>query len=440
MGVRMIKGSGSSKYRAEIKIKGRRYSKNFASEKVALLWLEAIKQLQTPHPGSNQYEKRMTVRQAFSILVELCERKNFDERTIDSYLEAMKLLQPIMDHEISALKATDLEKTFLNMRNSRTGKNLSKSRMYKTLGKLTRALDIAGRRGVTMENFEHAEASIVGYIEKNSPQVIPKSPYSIEELQKLLDYKAPPGQEPYWVTPMIKILVMTGKRIGEVLGLTNDKINHTDLTIEISQMVTNSLYRKRLKANGQPHFIKMDRELSDVIKGLQTLNHQRCPSSVWLFPPRQYKSVGDFHSKDKCPYKGRPIRRGSVDKFIKLRMQKSGVRSLNIHGFRKTYATLRAIQLLQSGHPMAREIIKKELNHKHSRTTDLYIDIADQYLQEDKKINVLAPLNAGVRNRDVDGSDFQSFLKDQGIEVENVDWQLLKGLLVTVSNLSKKAS
>jgi integrase len=434
MGVRMIKKT--RKYRAEVKVRGKRYSKNFRTKEEALAWLETIKQIKTGHSGSNQYERRMTVRYAFAILIELCERKNFDERTIDSYFEALKLLEPILDIEISELQPRDIEKTFSQMRNSRTGDYLSRSRIYKTLGKLTRALDIAGRKGIVMEKFEEAEASVVGFIESTSPEVVPKSPYTIEEVKKLIDYQAPKGTEPYWVVPLIKILLMTGKRIGEVLGLTDDKINHKDLTIDISQMVTNSIYKKRLKGKGKPHTIKMDSELSQVIKDLQKLNEERCPGSSWLFPPRQYKWVGDFPRKYNCPYKGRPIRRSSVDKFVKLRMKASGVRIINIHGFRKTYATLRAIHLLKSGNLFAREIIKKELNHKKATTTDLYIDIADSYLQESKKENVLSTLNDNAST--VDRSNPKDALRELGIDVDNYDWDILKNLLITVGKLSKK--
>jgi integrase len=289
-----------------------------------------------------------------------------------------------------------------------------------------------------MHNFEEAEASVIGFIESTSPEVISRSPYTIDELQKLINYKAPEGKEPYWVVPLIKILTMTGKRIGEVLGLTNDKINHEDMTIEISQMVTNGIYKKRLKGKGKPHKLKMDSELSDTIKELQELNNQRCPGSPWLFPPRQYRWVGDFPKKDNCPYKGRPIRRSSVDKFLKLRMIAAGVRIINIHGFRKTYATLRAVHLLSSGHRFARDVIRKELNHTRASTTDLYIDIAETYLEESKRVNVLSPLSR--TSSEETKVSVKDYFKDIGIDVEKYDWDMFKEILSTVAKLSKKAS
>lgn len=440
MGIRVIKRKKGTQFRAEIKIKGQRYSRTFSSEADALVWLETIKQIQTCHSGSNQYQKKMTMRQGCAIFIEQRERQGLDESTMRNYFSLLKPLGPILDKDISEIKSKELENLFKGMRNTRTGKPLSKIRAHKLLFLISEVVAIASKKGVNMVDFDLVRATIKGNIEKDYLDTIPKTPYKIEEVERLISPNIDGHKEPYWVLPMIKILIMTGKRIGEVLGLTNDKIHHEEMTIRIDQMVSDDSYKNWLKAKGKPHSLKMDQELSDVIKSLQEINLKFFPDCEWLFPGDKFQLADDFPSKQKCPYKGRPVNHSVSTKWIDRRMKAANVRDLNIHNLRSTYATLRAIQLLKKRDPLYRQKIQAELNQKCVETTDGYIRIAEEYLEEGKRENIISAIGKLKSSKQEQFSELAEHLNVNGIDIEDVDMDMLKNFILAIGMKNKKAA
>lgn len=317
---------------------------------------------------------------------------------------------------------------------------LSQSSIKSILSVLSRSMEIAAKQGIVIKDWDLIEASIKGYIDNRCAPPEEKAPYKLEEVTRLLEYVVTDYREAYWVLPLIKILLMTGKRIGEVLGLTNDKVDHEAMTLRFDQMISSNRYKKKLKKNAKSQTIKMDKELSEEIRKLQILNQKYRPNSDWLFPSSGRDGNKSYPKDQNCPYKGKPIAVSRVDKCLQRRMRASGVRVLNIHMLRATYATLRAIQLLKSGNPMYRQIVQNELNHKKVEVTDRYIRIAEEYLEEDKKVNVITKvgrLKEMNENKNTESSDLFDAL---GVNIQDVDMELLKNLILAVAMKNKKAA
>ncbi|MBF0364706.1 MAG: site-specific integrase [Oligoflexia bacterium] len=438
-----MKNKGKNSFRAEKKIRGIRYSKNFSSKEAADEWLLNLeKNFVTKHNGSNKSVKRMTVKQMLVRLVEVEAKKDIDPRTVDAYLETIPHFDPINNICVSKLTVKQLVDCFKKIRNRLNGEILSKSRMYKFLGRFTRALNIAARRGVFMKNFEDAEAEIVGYIKNNGKDERTNPPYTGEELELLLNYVAPAKKEPWWVLPLIKVYLYSGKRLGEIIGLTNDKINLKSKEIEINSMVSGRMYHDHLKSHAKPHKVEMDDDLYKVICEIQEQNKIHRPGSDWLFPPIHYRGRPDFKKgKHKCPYKGQPILDSSVRKFIKERMEKSGAGKKKIHDLRSVYATLRLFQLLKEGNVLAREIVQAELNHKSYKTTEKYIRFADELMNNGHKRNVISSFFSSLEPKQVSTAvDVNEELRKRGINPEEIDWELFYNLLLSFINGMKKAA
>ena len=241
--------------------------------------------------------------------------------------------------------------------------------------------------------------------------------------------------------PLIKIFLMTGKRVGELLGLTHDKIDHENKTIRIEQMVSGGRFYNRLKMHADSEVLTMDEELSSIIKDLQRMNQKFKPGSDWLFPawPRGVKK--NFPKDQACPYDGKPIKTSSVRKFVTMRMKRAGVPVKKVHDLRKTFATIKLMQLLRDGEPMAREIIRKSLNHKDMKTTEKYISIPDEYLRGGSSKNVLAGCYEGVKQKDMQSeATLDDLILSHGLDPKEVDFNLLIELIKTMSKNSKKAA
>ena len=264
MGVRKMKNKKGVSYKVERRFGGKRYYGTFKSEEAAWEFHESIeRKLKTEHPGSNQHQKIITVRQAMARLVAQQKGKNRDPRTIAAYLETFNHLAPILGINISDLKKKDLVDCFKKIRNLNNGSYLSRSRLFKFLGRLTRAFNLVAREGVFMKHFDDAEADIVGFIDEYGLRPVEEMPYDEEALRKLLEYEAPKGKKPWWILPLIKLYLFTGKRFGEIQALTNDKIDHEKMTIYIDCMISGRMFHDHLKSRGKPHFIMMDKELSN---------------------------------------------------------------------------------------------------------------------------------------------------------------------------------
>ena len=441
MGIRKMKTKKKQSYRAEIRVRGKRYSKNFQTEEAATAWINGHQVLKTQHPGSNQHERKLTLGQAFSISYDLSIMKGDDERTTKFYVYMHRQFESILDVNIPDLSVEQLVESFKKIRNEQSGEILSQSYYIGILCRLRDTLVMAGKKGFFMENFEQAEAQIENFIASSGKEPLPTILYTEKDLGLLLQEKRFHHREPYWVLPMIKIFLMTGKRIGEILAITMDSIDLERNRIFISKMISGRQYHDHLKANAPAHYVKMDKELREVVVNLLNINKELGLDSVWLFPAPSERNNEAFPTKQKCPYKGKPIQDSSVRSSIQTRMRRVGLKRAKIHDFRKIYATYRLLQLLKENNPYAREIVQRELNHRSMFTTEKYIRLAEEMMADGTKVNLMTHVlgdKSEVGQNNV--QSIEEMLTSVGLISADIDWELLRQLLSTFSKLQKKAA
>ena len=180
----------------------------------------------------------------------------------------------------------------------------------------------------------------------------------------------------------------------------------------------------------------------NLIKEIQAHTQEMYPGCEWLFPSRYYRSRPDFNNgKHKCPYKKQPVQDSGIKKYVAERMIVSGAGRKKIHTLRSTYATLRLIQLLRDGNPLAREVVQSDLNHRSQRTTDRYIKLAEDYLKDPNRQNVISSFLTPEPVESHSNEKMMSeMMQTMGINSEEVNWDAFWELLKNVSNLSKKAA
>lgn len=355
-----MKTKNKQSFRAEIRVRGKRYSKNFQTEEAAQAWINGHEVLKTQHPGSNQHEKKLTLGQAFAISFDLGVMKGADDRTVGFYVYMPRQFESIVNVNIPDLTVEQLVDAFKKIRNQNTGEILAQTYYIGILCRLRDTLEMAGKKGFFMENFEQAEAQIENFIKNSGKEPPLTTLYTENELALLLQEKRLHHREPCWVLPMIKIFLMTGKRIGEILAITRDSIDLERNRIFISKMISNRQFHDHLKANAPAHYVKMDKELREVVVELLRVNKESGIDSPWLFPAPSERVNESFAAKQKCPYEGKPIQDVTVRASIQTRMRRAGLKRAKIHDFRKIYATYRLLQLLKENNPYARQIVQKE--------------------------------------------------------------------------------
>lgn len=150
----------------------------------------------------------------------------------------------------------------------------------------------------------------------------------------------------------------------------------------------------------------------------------------------------NFKGRHKCPLKGQPIQDSAIKKFIGIRMERSGAGRKGIHSLRSTYATLRLIQLLREGNKLAYQIVQADLNHRNQKTTEIYIRIASEYLQDKNRTNVITSFleNKNDSNIQPTGQTVEGMMQMMGLNPEEINWDVFWEILGSVSKLGKKAA
>lgn len=441
MGIRRMNTKKKKSFRAEIRVKGQRYSRNFQSEEAAQAWINGHQVLKLAHSGSNQHERKMTLGQAFVISLETAKRRGLEQHALDTYEWQLRYFQKIVDINIPDLKAEDFTSCFKSIRKMQGGAIPSKSTLSGILNRLIETIDMAARKGFFVDDFDNAIAEIKNYIKKEGKPQVMSVLYSEEEVQRLLTVNPECIiDEPHWVLPLIQVLLMTGKRFGEVIALTDSDTDFQNNTIHIYKMISARHYHEHLKAHAPEHYIQMDEQLRKVILDIQAKNKALGKTTEWLFPTTENVREKSFPVKDKCPFAGRPVTQAGAHKLIKRRMKALGLRPIKIHDFRKTYATYRLVQLLRENNPFAWEIVQRELNHKSRVMTEKYVNIPQDTLLQKVKTNPIGEMFNSNTEPNNNSEKMDEMLRSVGLVADDVDWNLLKELLLTFSKIQKKAA
>lgn len=183
-----------------------------------------------------------------------------------------------------------------------------------------------------------------------------------QELGKLLDVANP------WQASLIKVMVYTGLRSGELSQLKFEDIDWENKSLRV---VSN---QERKTKNRKSRTVPMSPDLANELKFLEENLPNVYFQSSQDVPPYYPRTTAQKNFVF-CRTDGSPIR--CFRKSLENAFKKAGLRGVSPHSLRKTFCSLLARQKV---HP---KVAQQLLGHSDIRLTmDIYTEIADDQLQE----------------------------------------------------------
>lgn len=205
-------------------------------------------------------------------------------------------------------------------------------------------------------------------------------PEDIEKILSALD------QEPIKWRTITHLLIITGCRRGEIMGLKWDKVDFKNNQIKIETNLLYSpqrgIYESSTKTASSVRYIKLPAETMKLLR-----EYRR-----WYLELRM-KNGDRWHNTDFCFVKddGTPMIPDSITSWLRKFSMKYDLPHINPHAFRHTMASI----LINSGKDIIS--VSKRLGHaKASTTTDIYahmIKEADEQASECLADVILRPKN-----------------------------------------------
>lgn len=415
MGVREMITKTGKRYRVEAMINGRRYSQTFKRKNDAEVYHEGLLAMRVKKSGTNQYEDQLLFGKAWTELVYEKEHiENRDACTVNAYINSSKPFQHLFEKDAIEISNDEFIAAFKKIRNAKNGNALSQRHLKTYRDHLCSVLRKVVDMGFRRTEIDKLFKSLTSALKDMGTKPKRKPSYTQEEVNKLVNTEPINGL--VWPKLITLILLITGSRIGEILGITMDKISFENNTIEIDQMISKGLYHDHLKLDAPPYTIKMDENLRNIILDLLVYNNMcGLAHQPWLFPSPhtkknyQYSEFKDKKGKHICPYPGKTLTREIVERKVKKFIEHAGLNPRHLHHMRKTSCSLTYIRY--ASNRMVNEICQRKMNHKSAQTThEFYIDIPDEVINK-------ATGNAGI-------SDILNFSTDNHIKQSTTSYSV----------------
>lgn len=243
------------------------------------------------------------------------------------------------------------------MKEKRNGKNLSPRTIKYILGTLSTSL-------------EQARDDRIIYINEAKKVEVPKQikkemeVFTLDEMNLFLDKTVSSRHYCAYV-----LVLATGLRLGELLGLTWENVDFSKGKIKITkQVVTESgrvKIKKKLKTGGSERTIRVPEK---VLKELRKQKKQISEEKLALG-----KSYQD-NNLVFCTTVGKPYDPRNFSRYFKVNLKRSGIeKNIRFHDLRHTFATL-SLELR-----VPPKTIQKILGHQSIKTTlDLYAHVTEE--------------------------------------------------------------
>lgn len=180
--------------------------------------------------------------------------------------------------------------------------------------------------------------------------------------------------EPVAYYPIFYLMLMTGLRRGEALGLPWDNVDFTQGTIRVTQTLSNTGNgsQTKLKEVKTPRSRRTIYVSHDVMTLLSEHQIRQGADRALM--------GSDWQDQDNLVFTtsiGTPVGPRNLDRSLKGVSSTAGVRSINLHGLRHTHASL----ALQRGMPV--EVVSQRLGHARvDITLNLYRHVYDSEMRE----------------------------------------------------------
>lgn len=266
---------------------------------------------------------------------------------------------------ISEALGRSLDKTFTVEKNSRT---LSPKTVIEHHRLISTVLDQASKEGLVP--FNVASKATLPKVQKKEVNYF--QPEQVAAIRKALE------REPVKWKTLVHLLLITGSRRGEVLGLKWDKVDFEGNRIHICN---NVLYASDCGIyEDTPKTATSDRYISLPAETMQLLRQYRAwQSGERLRLGGYYQDQGFLFAQDS----GKPMHPDNVNTWLRNFSKRHGLPHINPHAFRHSMASLLYFNGVDS------VSISKRLGHAQvSTTANIYAHVMEQ--ADQKNADILA--------------------------------------------------
>lgn len=271
-------------------------------------------------------------------------KTNLSEGTYYTYSDVVKnhISPQIGSRQIEKLTPLDVQNMLNTLKENGTSSQ--------TVQQCYRYLNQAMRRAY---KFRMIRENPCTPVEKPKHKAAKANPFTLDEVQQLLEYLAD-----HWLYPICYTALTTGMRPGELFGLHWESVNLDSLQIDVVQQMSQSRGRKKIKkpkTESSIRTIHISQETADVLTDQRkTLVKAGHASSEFVF----------------CGRRGIPYSRSTFARLWTKLLEDIGLTHRGFHQMRHTFATL----AIGNGVPIT--VVSETLGHAStSMTLDIYAHV-----------------------------------------------------------------
>jgi len=306
-------------------------------------------------------------------VIDLKEQRGIKHSTIVRYKELAVRIYPAIGHiKLKDLRADHLNSFYTDLakpgQNKRTGEGLSPKTILEHHRLISTVLDQAEKEGLVPFNVA-AKATLPKVSKK---EVNYFQPEQVAAIRDALD------AEPLKWKTLTHLLLITGARRGEVLGL---KWNAVDFTGNLIHICNNILYSPDIGVyEDTPKTATSDRWVSLPTETMQLLRQYRAwQNAERLRLGEYYREQGFLFAQDD----GKPMHPDSITDWLSKFSRRHDLPHINPHAFRHTMASMLYFSGVDS------VSISKRLGHAQvSTTANIYAHVMES--ADRKNADILA--------------------------------------------------
>ena len=311
-------------------------------------------------------DSRQRFEEYCNYVIDLKEQRGTKHSTITSYRDLAKRIYPHIGHiKLRELRADHLNDLYTALSkdgmNKRTGGKLSAKTILEHHRLISTVLEQAEKEGLVP--FNVAARAILPKVERKEVNYF--QPSTVEAIRDALE-----SESIKWKT-LVHLLLISGARRGEILGLKWDKVNFDSNQIHICNSILYSsekgVYESTPKTASSNRYIVLPEETMQLLR-----KYQAWQTGEKLRLEGYYQDQGFVFTQDN----GKPMHPDSVTSWCKKFSKRHDLPHINPHAVRHTMASLLYFNGVDS------VSISKRLGHSQvSTTTDIYAHVvaeADQ--------------------------------------------------------------
>ena len=317
-------------------------------------------------------DSRQTFAQYCAYVLELKESRGAKHSTIARYKDLARRIYPAIGHlKLRELRADHLNDLYTQLgrdgQNKRGGK-LSPKIILEHHRLISTVLEQAVKEGLVP--FNVAGRATLPKVERKEANYF--QPHQVEAIRQALE------EEPLKWKMLVHLLLVTGARRGELLGLKWDKVDFDRCQISICNAVLYSadvgVYESTPKTERSKRTITLPAQTMELLSQYQTWqNGERLRLGAY------YQNHGFVLSQDD----GGPMHPDSVTDWLRKFSRRHGLPHINPHAFRHTMASLLYFNGVDS------VSISKRLGHAQvSTTANIYAHVMEA--ADQKSADILA--------------------------------------------------